>query len=155
MILGAISGFLVIVAGGAAAAIMLTHHHTSPPTAVAQTQQATPSQAPATPSVTTSAPAPTLTPSVAVGPGGWTYPKPIDQQAYTSDNADINSLSCVTAVKCFAVDSGGNVLASKTMNSWQTVTTDAQTGLTSISCASAGFCAAVDNSGGVVIYSGG
>jgi hypothetical protein len=156
LILGSIVGFLVIATGGAAAAIALTHHHAPHRTAAPPARRAIPSQAPTTPSATASGPTPTPTPSsVAAGPAGWTYPKPIDQQAYKNNNAAINSVSCVTAVRCFAVDSAGDVLASRKMNSWQTVATDAPTGLTSISCASAEFCAAVDNSGSVVIYSGG
>lgn len=152
-------GAVVIVVGGAAAAVLLLrHHHASQPSAAprpapTEAPSIAPSSAPATP---TPAPTPTVTPSsAAIGPAGWTLPKPIDQQAYQNDTATIASISCVTAVKCFAADSSGNVLASKSANSWHTVATDSQSNLVSISCANARFCAAVDDSGDVVVFENG
>ena len=156
--LGIVAGLVVIMSGGAAAAItLLHHHHPSGKTtaAVAPTLRASSSQAPSTPPPSASTPSPFPSPSLTTGPAGWTLPKPIDQQAYGNDEAEINSLSCVTGADCFAVDSEGNILASTAMNSWQTVKTVGQNGLTAISCASARFCAAVDNSGNVIVFSAG
>jgi hypothetical protein len=154
LILGLTLGLVVVAGGGAAAAIMLLHHPAKRLVAAVATPSPTHPPASATPSSSATAATPSPS-SAAVGPGGWTYPKPIDQQAYGNDTATINSVSCVTAVTCFAVDSDGNVLASTAVNSWQTVDTDTEKGLTSISCASSHFCAAVDNSGDVILYSGG
>lgn len=148
-------GLLVIAAGGVMAVVLL-HHHAPKPKPVAQSghthaPSSAPSSAPTSPNPSPS-PAPS---SSAIGPAGWTLAKPIDQQAYQNNNATIASISCVTAAKCFAVDSSGNILESTAGGNWRTVATDSQSNFVSISCASAHFCAAVDNSGEVVVLSSG
>ncbi len=152
---------VVLIAGAGAAAALLLHHHHAGSNATKLRTPAVTHAAVATP---TTRPSPTATPSVTVspsastatvGPANWTYPRAIDQQAYQNDQATIASVSCVSATRCFAVDTDGNVLASNASGSWQKVAFDSQTNLASISCPTTRFCAAVDNSGDVIVLTSG
>ena len=157
---------LVVIGGGSAATIALLSSSSTPAASARATSGPGPSVPPsavaspvpiadASP-VSSPAASPSGTDSASAGPAHWTYPVPIDQQADQNDNAIINSVSCVTAVTCYAVDSDGNVLASTAENSWRVVNTaDSGTNLTAISCASAGDCVVVDNSGQALILSDG
>ena len=75
----------------------------------------------------------------------WSTPTPIDSYG------DLNSISCVSANFCAAVDNSGNAVTySGTTWSKPTPIDSNGGGLTSISCASANFCVAVDAVGNVL-----
>jgi len=160
---------LVVIGGGIAAVIALLAGGSTPAANAGATSGPGPSVPPSaamspvpTADASPVAPPPVSSPaaspggSASAGPARWTYPVPVDQQADQNDNAIINSVSCVTAVTCYAVDSDGNVLASSAENSWRVVNTaDSGTNLTAISCAAAGDCVAVGNSGQALMLSDG
>ena len=82
----------------------------------------------------------------------------LDQQVYNNDDNDaqINSVSCVTAVTCYAVDNQGDILATTSEKSWSVVNNaDSGTSLAAISCATASFCVAIDSSDAIVRNDGG
>lgn len=146
------AGLVAVLAGGGFAAIELLNHHSTPPSTAAPG----PHSAARAPSPTPASRTPSAAPPAAVGPAGWTYPKPIDQQELQNANSQITGISCVSPARCFAVDNGGNILASTAQNNWQIVDTDSrQVGLSAISCPVARWCVAVDTAGDAIIYNNG
>ena len=165
----AIAAALLVVGGGAVAAVALLPQSHSP--TLVGSARPTPSHSThpaASPTATASMPgggSPSASPSpkqsphrprtATTVPAHWTYPVVIDQQVYNNNEAQINAVSCVTAVACYAVDNQGDILATTSEKSWSVVNSSGSgSNLTAISCATASFCVAIDSSDAIVLSDG-
>ena len=158
LIIGVLAAAAVVIAGVVLALVLGGHSTPQPVAQVVPNQPRGTSSTTAVPQTTTSSVSTTTTtatPAISVGPGGWTYPTPIDQSGQDGSNQTINAISCPTSYNCYAVDQSGNILQSSNEGAWQVVDTDKSDGLNAISCPSVSFCAAVDSGGNAVLLTNG
>lgn len=80
-------------------------------------------------------------------PPSWLPPSTIDS------SGSLQSVSCVVAPFCVAVDQSGNALV-YSHGSWTSSKVDGSGALEGVSCATTTFCAAVDSAGNVLTYNG-
>jgi hypothetical protein len=83
-------------------------------------------------------------------PARWSSPTVVEP----SGNGTIQDVACTAGSKCWAVDGGGNILASTNKGPWTVVDSVNSVSFQDISCPTSTFCLAVDEDGSAVDLTG-